>query len=314
MNTVRDQIRSLSPVPRWAVGAMISWALLLCPACRVTHTAPPTTAGVGDESLLRRANDALLERIRVEQEHVDYYSRELSSLRVEERRLSAEFVQKEAEYQLLASDRDGQIQEAAEAQAEYQAALNSKVELEGLLAGVRQETAALEQERADLQATMASQRAAMEEGELRLANGAARLAEISARELALEGELSAARLQVDAQSEELLVVQAELAQLKRSLLEGQGTRQWLRSSLLASLFMSSLGREGKVSAAGADGGGSLPVSGAAAVGPAPAAGGQPEGGRGGAEEGSEPVLGDPGQAEAEAGAAEGEGGSEPFPG
>ncbi|GEM_PF-2469438 len=313
MNTMPDQVRSWMPLPRRAAGAMALLGLLLCPGCRVTHTAPPITAGVGDESLLRRANDALLERIRVEQEHVDFYNRELSLLRVEERRLSAEFVQKEAEYQLLASDRDGQIQEAAEAQAEYQAALNSKVELEGLLAGVRQEAAALEQERDDLSAAMAAQRAAADEGELRLANGAARLAEIAVKELDLEQQLSAGRVQIEAQSAELLSVQAELAQLKRSLLESQDTRQWLRSSLLASLFMSSLRQEGELLPDGPGDAGSAPGPGPSAAGLERPSSNQPESAERGREEGSGDDLDGTGGVDGEAGAAAVDGDPEPSP-
>lgn len=313
MNTMPDQVRSWMPLPRWATSAIAAVVLLLCPACRVTHTAPPTNAGVRDESLLKRANDALLERIRAEQGHVDFYNRELSLLRVEERRLSAEFVQKEAEYQLLASDRDGQIQEAAEAQAEYQAALNSKVELEGLLAGVRQEAAALEQERTEISAGMATQRAAADEGELRLANGTTRLAEIAAREAALEQDLSAGRSQVEAQTAELLAIQTEVAQLKRSLLESQDTRQWLRSSLLASLFMSSLQGEGEQLQDGSADAGSAQGPGASAAGLGPAASGQPEAVDRGPEPGPEADSGAPADAGEEAGAADGEGGAEPSP-
>ena len=306
MNTTRDQDRPLKGL----LGALALVLALLSPGCRVNHPPRQTTAGMGDENLLRRASDALLDRIRIEQEHVDFYKRELTLLRVEERRLSGEFVQKEAEYQLLASDRDGQIQEAAEAQQEYQAALNSRVELESLLAGVRQQAAALELERADLQDSMQAQRGATDKGKLRLAAGRARLAEIQAREASLAEELAAGRAHVEAQSAELTAVQAELAQLKRSLIERQGTREWLRSSLLASLFTSSLRRDAELAPEAEPRGGSPAAAGQLTEGAGAGASGNLDGTNGAPEGASRAESEEPGQVEGEASAGADEGGAE----
>ncbi|MFT7463229.1 MAG: chromosome segregation ATPase, partial [Pseudohongiellaceae bacterium] len=214
------------------------------PGCLVTRTAPSLSTNAGDETLLKRANAALLQRIQVEKEHVDYYNRELSSLLVEERRLNAEFVQKEAEYQLLASDRDGQIQEAADAQLEYQEALNNKVTVQGRLVDVRGEAEALQRERAALEAALLENRAAIEEGQVRLQASNGRLEEISLGESQVLIELELSQLLLDSSTAELLAVQSEISLLKRSFLESQGVRQWLQSSLMARLFTTSLGRDG----------------------------------------------------------------------
>jgi hypothetical protein len=81
--------------------------VLLLAACNAKRVPGERLQGPADLPNLRRASDALKQRVAREKEHVDALQDELVSLRAGETRLYADVLEAEDDYQRLRSDADG---------------------------------------------------------------------------------------------------------------------------------------------------------------------------------------------------------------
>jgi len=86
--------------------------------CGVTRTEPVDTRQPSDLLTLRRAGEALTERIAEEEQHVAALRRQLDELRVAEERLNRDFLEAEEGFQTLQSDLDGTLAEVRSAERE----------------------------------------------------------------------------------------------------------------------------------------------------------------------------------------------------
>ncbi|HVQ25435.1 MAG TPA: hypothetical protein VMV01_09655, partial [Planctomycetota bacterium] len=93
------------PWPKGPIAAAVL-ALLAAPGCGVPRAGTPR-ADPSDYSTLpnlKRAEEALSDRITREKEHVEALNQRLATLRSDEDRLHAETMAKEADYQLRQGD------------------------------------------------------------------------------------------------------------------------------------------------------------------------------------------------------------------
>ena len=114
-----------------ALGTALALAVfgVLTPGCGVPRPAPQSAVDLDFATVpnLRRAREALEDRIALEREHVAALETQLAGLRKEEERSYSVFLEAEQEYQLLQSDLGGTQQDLAEAESEL-AALRGRVE------------------------------------------------------------------------------------------------------------------------------------------------------------------------------------------
>jgi len=217
---------------------------LLLPCCQVTRMPPRATTDAGDESLLKRANAALLDRIREEQAHVESNNRRLDVAKAKEILLTNQLAVAEADYKMLDEDLGELEVDLDDIRQETQAQLDRKTQLERRLETIRGEAHALEQQRAAQQSAVDASRAAVASGAAAATNAKQRLAKVTSRETVMAREVEIREALVLQRTARLSALQDELFQLERTIQQKEGTRQWLRASLLAALFTASLRREG----------------------------------------------------------------------
>lgn len=217
---------------------------LLLPCCQVTHTPPRLNIDAGDESLLRRANAALMDRIREEEAHVESNNRRLNVAKAKEILLTNQLAVVEADYKLLDEDLGELEFDLDDIRQELQAQQDRKTQLERRLETIRGEAHALEQERAAQQSAVDATRAAVERDAALATTTKQLLAKVKSREAAMAHEVELRETLVLQQTARLAALQDELFHLDRTIQQKEGARQWLRASLLATLFTASLRREG----------------------------------------------------------------------
>ena len=151
------------PVLKGPIAAAVL-ALLAAPGCGVPRAGTPhaETSDYSTLPNLKRAEEALSDRITREKEHVEALNQRLAMLRADEDRLHAETVTKEADYQLRQGDLDGVKADLARVQTEL---TQAQADLEAArldLGRVQAEARAILEEMAQLRLLIAHGQVALE--------------------------------------------------------------------------------------------------------------------------------------------------------
>jgi chromosome segregation ATPase len=225
--------------------AILLLALPLGPGCSVTRTPQRSSVvDAGDEALLKRANEALLERIRQEEQHVETFNRQLDIAKAREKWVTNQLAAVEADYDLLDGDLAGLESDLDDIRQELRDQQDLKKQLQSKLETVRGEAGSVEIELQSLEASIIRDRQAIQASSAAATEAKQILSTARERETALATELESHELLVHQRGSKLEGLREELSHLQRTIQQNEGTRQWLRASLLATLFTSALRRDG----------------------------------------------------------------------